>query len=151
MMVSWRDAQSYSIADCMDAIGPEYRTKFDNDERLDSAEKSAFLMAVGLVGEQPTSYTVDGFRNLLEQYGPLWVTTDEDPTAAFAIHARIATGIYGDGTGDNTFIRIVDPAGGLCYDEPYQDFVSKYEEEAVTAGPPFRIQMVHFPGGIGPG
>ena len=82
MMVSWRDAQSYSIADCMDAIGSEYRTKFDNDEGLHSAEKPVFLMVVGLVGEQPISYTVDGFRNLLEQYGPLWVTTDEN-------HSRI--------------------------------------------------------------
>ncbi|WP_258389042.1 papain-like cysteine protease family protein [Paenibacillus spongiae] len=58
------------------------------------------------------NYSVDGIEYLLKLYDPLWATTDEDPTANFSIHARIISGISGDGTPDGTLLRIIDPAGG---------------------------------------
>ncbi|HEX7947614.1 MAG TPA: papain-like cysteine protease family protein, partial [Phenylobacterium sp.] len=58
--------------------------------------------SLGLVSELPACYTAEGFRGLLERYGPLWIaalTPDK--------HIRVVTGMYSDGT--NTFVRITDP------------------------------------------
>ncbi|MCB0263900.1 MAG: hypothetical protein KDH98_12155, partial [Calditrichaeota bacterium] len=141
MMVSWKDSVSYPITDVMDSAGAIYRTKFDNNQGLLGSEKPAFLAALGLTGEAPQSYSVQGFRNLLESVGPLWATTDELPGDGFAIHARIVTGMFGDGTPENTFLRINDPAGGRQYSETFLKFMQKFEE--VAAGG-LRVQIVHF-------
>ncbi|MGE5245573.1 MAG: Ig-like domain-containing protein, partial [Betaproteobacteria bacterium] len=100
---------------------------------LNSAIYSDFLSTWGLVAEAPQTYTVDGFRQLLQQYGPLWVGT-----AQGGAHIRVVTGMSGDGTPDGTYVTVNDPwepgmypfrlpnAGGT-YDERYTDFVAKQE------------------------
>jgi hypothetical protein len=142
MMVSWRDQKSYEIKTVMDMAGTIYRTKFETNKKLSSSEKNLFLPALGLVGELPMSYTVDGLLYLLRAYGPLWATTDEKPGAGFSIHARIITGMYGDGTIDGTKLRIIDPSGGRQYTESFLAFTKKFEEVAATG--PIMIQIVHF-------
>lgn len=142
MMMSWRDNMSYSIETAMDDAGAAYRAKFDNDQGLLGSEKPMFLAAMGLKGEAPMSYTVSGILTLLEMYGPLWATTDEDQTETFAIHARIITGMFGDGTIDGTSLRINDPDGGRQYIESFRTFANKFEEVAGTGD--LRVQIVHF-------
>ncbi len=126
----------------MDMAGPTYRAKFDNNQGLLGSEKPAFLAALGFTGEPPMSYSVQGFRDLLESVGPLWVTTDEQPGDGFAIHARIVTGMFGDGTPERTFLRINDPAGGRQYTETFRKFMEKFEEVAGAGA--LRVQVVHF-------
>lgn len=142
MMVSWKNGTSMTIQSAMDAAGAVYRTKFDNDLGLSGSEKPAFLKLLGLRGEPPMAYSVDGLLSLLKSHGPLWVTTDEQPAADFAIHARIVTGMFGDGTVGGTSIRITDPAGGRQYAESFATFVTKFEE--VTGAGDLRVQVVHF-------
>lgn len=142
MMVCWRDQASRTIANVMDEAGAVYRQKFDNNQGLKGSEKEAFLTALGLHGEPPASYTISGLRALLQTHGPLWVTTDEDPSEDFAIHARIVTGMFGDETLDGTFLRINDPAGGRQYTESFRAFQQKFED--VAAAGPLRVQIVHF-------
>jgi len=143
MMLGWHDNQAYTIQAAMDKAGSVYRQKFDADGGLSGSEKPAFLSALGLVAEPPMDYSVQGFLDLLKNYGCLWVTTDEDPSANFAIHARIVAGMFGDGTPDGTSLRIIDPAGGTRYDETYSAFVKKYEE-VISQNQPLRVQVVHF-------
>jgi Papain-like cysteine protease AvrRpt2 len=64
------------------------------------------------------SHSVEGMLQLLKTHGPIWVTTDEDPSALFAIHARIITGMVGDGTPDGTLLRVTDPAGAQATPSP---------------------------------
>jgi hypothetical protein len=142
MMVSWRDKTSYTFQKAMDMAGPVYRDKFDDNEGLLGIEKDAFLTALGLAGEPPMSYIVSGLKSLLEKHGPLWATTDERPGAGFSIHARIITGIFGDGTIDGTSLRINDPAAGKQYTETFKTFMKKFEE--VTETGKLRVQIVHF-------
>ena len=142
MMVSWRDKASYRIQDVMDIAGQTYRNKFDNNQGLAGSEKDAFLASLGMIGEPPMSYTVDGLKALLETYGPLWVTTDEQSGAGFSIHARIITGMFGNGTVDGTLLRVNDPAGGRKYTETFRTFLQKFEE--VAAAGALRVQVVHF-------
>jgi hypothetical protein len=86
--------------------------------------------------------TPDSILTLLQNYGPLIIIDDEDPSAAFAVHARIVRGIYGDGDAENTYLKIVDPNGGNTYDESFQDFTSKYEAMADATG--WNLQMMHY-------
>src|SRR5262249_61083595 len=63
---------------------------------------------MGLIAEPPQSYSVDGFRQALENYGPLWVGI---LTPGGSGHAIVVTGVYGDGAADGsgTYVRIADP------------------------------------------
>lgn len=142
MMVSWRDGVSYAIQDAMALAGQEYVDKFNANEGLGGGEKEAFLSAMGLQGEPPMNYTAEGIQELLESHGPLWVTTDEDESALFAIHARIMTGIQGDGTPDGTMVELIDPADGSQAWETLAHFVERYEEVTETGS--LRVQVAHF-------
>lgn len=146
MMVSWHDNASYTIEQVMDMAGQVYRDKFTSDQGLASSEKADFLAALGLQGEPPMDYTVDGLLSLLQSYGPLWATTDEDPSEDFAIHARIITGMSGDGSVDGTFLQINDPADGQQHNESFREFAQKFDQVAGPGGD-LRIQIVHYDGG----
>ncbi len=143
MMVCWYDNASYTIAQVMDQAGPEYRSKFDNNQGLSSSEKANFLASLGLYGEPATNYTAAGLFSLMQGYGPLWITADEGPTEDFAIHARILTGMFGDGSVENTFLQVNDPADGQTYTESLSDFAQKFGS-VVSTGGELRIQVVHF-------
>jgi hypothetical protein len=54
------------------------------------------------------NYTIDGFYRLVSDNGPVWITTNES-VPLWSPHARLVTGIYGDGSSENTFLNIVDP------------------------------------------
>jgi hypothetical protein len=146
MMMSWRDNTVYSIGDATSKIGAKWRALYDAGATtgLAAADKPAFLAAAGLSAEPPANYTIERWETLLREYGPLWVTTNEGfGTPYFAIHARIVTGISGDGTPGGTTLAIVDPAGAKTYSENFQTFVSKYEDDVRHVATP-RIQIVHW-------
>lgn len=146
MMMDWRDNRTTSIPTAIGSIGDVWLAKFTANQGLSSSEKPTFLAAAGLMAEPPMGYTIEGWLQLLRTYGPLWVTTDEDPTENFAIHARIVVGIDGDGTPDGTNFSIVDPATASEYTETVSVFNQKFESEA-RANQPLRIQVVHWPAG----
>ena len=133
MMVDWRQNRSNTIPSVIGNIGSNWLAKFTSNGGLTSSEKGSYLAAAGLVAEPPMSYSIEGWLQLLRTYGPLWVTTDEDPSEDFAIHARIMVGIEGDGTADGTSVRIVDPATATEYSETVTVFTQKFESEAMTA------------------
>lgn len=144
MMMSWRQNMSMPIETALSRIGRQYAEKFRRNEGLAGSEKAAFLASAGLIAEPPMSYSLEGWERLLRTYGPLWVTTDEQPGAGFAIHARILTGIRGNGDA-SAIVDIVDPSGGRQYQERFSDFIRKFEEEARDRSRPLRIQVVHWP------
>ncbi|MEO7965416.1 MAG: papain-like cysteine protease family protein [Gemmatimonadaceae bacterium] len=145
IMSMWREQRSTSIENVLGRIGAAYATKYKSNLGLSAAEKTPFLAAAGLTYEVPASRTAAGWESLLRTYGPLWVTTDEQPGAAFAIHARVMTGIHGDGTPSGTTIDIVDPNGGRSYREKLDAFFANFESEAMDPKRPLRIQVVHWP------
>lgn len=143
MLRSWRRQQSLRIEDALATVGKQWVDLFTADTGLPGSQKSEFLTAAGLVAEPPQSYSLEGWEQLLRNYGPIWVTTDEAPGKAWAIHARVITAIKGDGTPEKTFFTIVDPAGGKQYQESIATFIPKYHEEVIRAGY-MRIQVVHW-------
>lgn len=143
MLKMWRNQQSMSIESALGAVGQRWVDIYNADSGLSSSHKPDFIASAGLVAEPPQSFGVEGWEQLLRNYGPIWVTTDEAAGKPWAIHARIITGIYGDGTAEGTRFKIVDPSGGRRYEEAMATFIPKYEEEVVRTGH-MRIQVVHW-------
>ena len=128
MLVGWRDSVSIDSSEIAGAIG--YWEQYANGL---APEDTSMFQYWGLVPEAPQSYTVEGFANMLEQYGPLWVASAEPGP-----HIRVVTGMNGDGTPDGTTVFINDPwqqgmtefsmpNSGSQYTETYTDFVAKQE------------------------
>ena len=143
MVVSWRDRRSeHSPADIASGAGEwgAYRNGL-NPDRVDE-----LAAAWGLTAEPPMSYTVEGFRNLLETQGPLWIGV-----AVPSGHAVVVTGLSGDGTVDGTTVRYNDPwpvdVGQANATKGYRQFMSEYEAMASTdAAGDMNVQILHAAG-----
>lgn len=144
MMIAWRDNASRPLEELIASIDPVYAEKLRLDTGLTSAETTAFLARVGLVGEWPQSISPSGWESMLRTYGPLFVITDEHPGVGRTIHARIIVGIHGDGSERGTSFDIVDPATGTEYRETVERFRAKFEDEVRETGH-LRMQIVHWP------
>lgn len=149
MVLGWRDRQSVSpelLASC---------NNMDSSLRggLAPSDKRAFIDAIGLTVHPNACYTPDGFREILEANGPVWVTADVP-----GIHAIVVTGMYKkDG---QYFVRITDPwdrvvgspgapgnyatthTTGSQYIMTYDAFTAEFE----AAGDIDRIQLAHSGG-----
>jgi hypothetical protein len=146
MLTSWKNNSSYDIPTALAAIGQKYVDMFNANQGLAPGDKQAFLTAMGATFEAPQNYLASGWDQLLRQYGPLWVTTAEG--AGFSIHARILTGISGDGTFDGTTLTIADPADGQLHTETVTAFAQKFEAVAIGdlgSSGELRPQVVHYP------
>jgi len=142
MMVGWKRQESVSIVGVLRDVGQHFVDMFLANDGLASGEKPAFLAAAGLLSQAPQSLTPQGWESLLRRYGPIWVTTDEAPDGWFATHARVVTGIHGDGSAGPS-LDIADPADGRRRAEAFSDFFKKYEK--VVGSAPLRVQIVHWP------
>ena len=99
---------------------------------LDGSDTEMFN-AWGLVPEPPQTFSVASFKQMLEDFGPLWVSS-----AVPSAHIRVVTGMFGDGTPDGTFVYINDPwqtgmtsftppNAGAQYVMTYTDFQAQQE------------------------
>jgi N-acetyl-anhydromuramyl-L-alanine amidase AmpD len=147
MLVGWRDSLSLSPETVAQIC------KRSTASGLSTDDNSKFASEMGFVAVPPVCYTEEGFRNLLENNGPLWVSEGTPPN----LHAIVVTGMYSDGT--NTYIRIADPwdravgtpgkpgtyanthATGSRYIMRWEDFVQVYE--AAMTGEPPNQQILH--------
>jgi N-acetylmuramoyl-L-alanine amidase/uncharacterized protein YycO len=147
MLMNWRLNQPVprSIEDVCAMAGPQYRAKFANDQGLLRAEKQQFLDQMGFAEEPPGNYQVQGLLDLLRNYGPLWVTTDSSSTTVVLTHARVMTGMYGDGGVDDTFVMLIDPSDGQRHQQSFRQFMLSFEQVAKDVAPnePLWIQVVH--------
>ncbi|WP_118953317.1 papain-like cysteine protease family protein [Taibaiella helva] len=153
MMVSWKKGLSMTVPDVLALAGQQYVDKFNAAQGLQSAEKDAFITALGMMGEPPASYTLQTYINWLKTYGPLWITTDSSTaTGPFSPHARILTKITGTGTpdGQGTYFTFNDPATGTEIKESFADFLSAYEQMVTDNPGALFIQIVHFSDPVAP-
>ncbi|MFC9600840.1 papain-like cysteine protease family protein [Peribacillus butanolivorans] len=79
-MISWRDSASYTIEEVMDRVGPKYRKIYEDNTGLFPVDTPELLQELTLVAEPPEiNYSIDRWQQLLQDYGPLWVTVAPDP------------------------------------------------------------------------
>jgi N-acetyl-anhydromuramyl-L-alanine amidase AmpD len=156
MVAGWRDKVSLDI----DAIKQMFsaNTGLAGNAGLSPGDRQKLADVLGLVAEPPQSYSVDGFRRMLENYGPAWVGIRTNDGWN---HAVVVTGLYGDGTPDNTYVRIHDPWGrtpgtpavpgghnptpgvGSRYALTYSEFAKEYEERITSTGNTVNVQILH--------
>ncbi len=147
MVIGWRDRMSLSPETIAEISG---RTTASG---LDPRQVRDFANDLGLNYEQPMCYTQEGFRQLLEENGPLWVAASVP-----GLHAIVVTGIYNQG--NQLFVRITDPwdratgtpgapgsyasthTTGSRYILRWEDFVAEYEE-AATDYSGVHLQILH--------
>jgi hypothetical protein len=147
MLTSWKAGQLRSIEDTMQSAGSLFVTLFQTNTGLGTRDKASFLRALHLTAEPPATYTAPALESKLRLWGPLWITTAEGPQSNFSIHARVLTGIMGDGSGSGTTLIIADPADGSKHLEKLHDFTSKMETLARSDygdGADVRPLIVHF-------
>jgi hypothetical protein len=145
IMRSWKTNSSMTIETAMAAAGAGYLAQFKANEGMSGAAKPAFLQAMALKAEGPQNFSIAGWEKLLRTHGPLWVTTNEGSGKNFAIHARVITGIDGDGTAEKTFFTIVDPGLGAVVRESVATFIQKFESVArADQATDLRPQVVHY-------
>jgi hypothetical protein len=130
MLKSWEAKQSMTIEAALAPGGQTYVDKFNNDTGLLPNEVTVFMQAYKLRDASIGALTASGLSKQIAERGPLWVIADEDSTASFSIHARVITGITGDGTPQGTKIVFHDPASSQPGEESLLTFISKLEQLA---------------------
>ena len=149
MMVSWRDAKTYTIEAVAAKLGDPWKLYYDTNTGLPFNDQEKLIRELSLKGEPPANYITKAYLELLKAHGPLWITTGD----GFSAHARLLIGIETDTTkktkGD-TFI-FIDPK--LSTGKPVRlnslQFFSQFEEEMRELNRenykgPLRIQIYHF-------
>jgi Papain-like cysteine protease AvrRpt2 len=149
ILFSWKNNSSPSIEEVVTAAGQEFLDLFNADQGLQNVDKPRFLEALGLIAEPPKSLNVEGFAQLLDAHGPLWITTDEDLGENFSVHARVLIGLRGDGTPENTqaIFLDTDPNTPSPDSESVAELQDKLAQLAIgdsAGGGSFRAQIVHF-------
>ena len=142
MNMAWKDQQAYTIEAAMDSLASDFRKIYDDNTGLTPNRVQDLSDATGMKVEYQRCETPESLLLMLQNHGSIIVIDDEDPSPRFAVHARIIHGLYSDGDPSNTFLKIIDPAGGRKYDESFQDFTNKYEAMADARG--WNLQIMHY-------
>lgn len=140
MVVGWRDMVVLRPNEIAEGVG--YWAFYNNDryrvDRVLPADDLNMFEVWGLVPDTRSSYRLEDIADLLWNYGPLWVASDEDllGSGQRAGHIRVITGIEGDGTPAGTILYINDPWDrnatrwrpsnrGSQYTETFTEFIGK--------------------------
>ena len=143
MLRSWQQRSSppLDIKVVADQLGGGWRQKLDADHALSVAETVSYIGALGLSAEAPMDYLPRGILRLLQQHGPLLVIGDNAIDGDRLVHARIVTGLSGDGTVEGTTVRFIDPKDGASDTEPFTTFTNQIDAtDVVDSG----LGILHF-------
>ena len=156
IMMNWKNSTSSSIEEVLQEAGRNripsdedyYLQIYNEDLGLEAHEKEQFTSSLGMISEPPANYILSQYVEWLQDYGPLWITTDDDSGSGFSPHARILFGIQGDieNNPNNVLFTFIDPADSTEVSETFNDFI-KYYEQMVTDIPSnssLFIQIVRF-------
>lgn len=130
MLCGARDQSSYQIetimrrADTNDP-GYGYLNMYQTNQGLPPQDTGRYTRAIGLRVAPPMSFTVIGWRQMMQRYGALGVVA----LTPF-LHIRVVTEIYGDGSVFGTWFNVHDPGEYDPYTEVFINFANKYESAA---------------------
>lgn len=142
MVVGWRDQQS--IPDSAIAEKVPVFNAFRNG--LYGHERGFVADAWNLMAEAPASYTIEAWRDMLANNGPLYI--DQVASAAGGGHVRVLVGMTSGGAtdGSDTTMHLHDPARGPIK-IPFSQFLTLYEGRTANTGGYLQYQIMHS-GGI---
>ncbi len=119
MVIGWRDQVSMSPESIAAQCGR------DINNVLPWAEHDDLGVEMGLTVQPPMNYTPEGFWNLLEREGPIWVGKSTGNETGNT-HIVVVAGMLEQG--GTYHVRVLDPwNGGSRYVRDYATFASEYE------------------------
>ncbi|MFZ5797123.1 MAG: hypothetical protein C4563_08540 [Desulfobulbus sp.] len=142
MIVGWRDSQTVPDTEIAAKVPvfAAYKTG------LFPRDRQALADAWNLVPEPPASYTIDGWREMLENYGPIYIDMTWD-TSGKGGHARVLVGMQSEGSpdGSDTIMFMHDPWPGTAgrIRLSFADFLDLYERRVDNAGGHLQYQILH--------
>lgn len=140
MLVGWLDEVAIGVEEIVEGVG--YWAQYNNeryavDNRLAASDLNMFEVW-GLVPDTRYQFSLESIAELLWNYGPLWVASDENLSgnSNSEAHVRVIGGISGNGSEDGTLLTIYDPwdrnsqrfrpgNNGSIYQETYKEFIEK--------------------------
>lgn len=147
MVVGWRDR--VCIPDSEIAAMVPVFDAFNNG--LPPSNRITLAEAWNLVAEPPASYSIEGFRQMLANYGPLYVGMRA--SAQGGGHARVLVGMESGGAedGSDTTMFLYDPWPGTPgrIRMAFGEFVQLYEGRMTTTGGVVDVQILHADGAQG--
>eukprot|EP00456_Euglypha_rotunda_P015227 TRINITY_DN1486_c0_g2_i1.p1 TRINITY_DN1486_c0_g2~~TRINITY_DN1486_c0_g2_i1.p1 ORF type:complete len:155 (+),score=2.69 TRINITY_DN1486_c0_g2_i1:90-554(+) len=144
IMRSWKDQSSYDIRMAVALVGDRYAQMYDANDGLPAGQFEPFLNSAKMTHEPMANLTINGWAQLMQSFGLLWVGTLVSPTPRSGLHSRILQGIVGDGSPGGTSMKVVDPATGGMYSEEFSTFIAKYEGAFRDTGSDQYYQIRHF-------
>jgi hypothetical protein len=109
MILSWARRTSVTPSSVRDLIGYDAQYVTTGIEMQDRTP----FDAVDMVAEPPMNYTIGGFLQLLQNYGPLWVRRGFRANVTGAIqggfHAIVVTGFHADPDARRARVYVNDP------------------------------------------
>ena len=130
MLKSWAAQQSIPIETVLLAGGQPYVDKYKNNTGMSPAEVETFMQDFNLKDASIGALTASGLAKQIESRGPLWVIADQDQSEGFSVHARVITGISGDGTTKGTKVTFHDPAKQSPDEQTLQQLILELEQLA---------------------
>jgi V8-like Glu-specific endopeptidase/N-acetyl-anhydromuramyl-L-alanine amidase AmpD len=142
MVVGWRDLMS--IPDSAIAEKVPVFEAFRNG--LYGHERGLVADAWNLMAEAPASYTIEAWRDMLANNGPLYIDQVAD-AATGGGHVRVLVGITSGGAADgsDTVMYMHDPARGQIK-LSFADFLALYEGRTANTGGYLQFQIMHSDG-----
>jgi hypothetical protein len=128
MLVSEQKQQSLPVETALLSGGETYVDMFRQGKPLPLQQLGAFIADFKLKDAATGVLTASSIEAALRRFGPLWVVGDEQAGAGFSVHARVITGIAGDGTPIGTKLFFNDPATGQPGEETLKLFTEKLAE-----------------------
>jgi len=128
MLFSHSRQQSLPVETVLLQGGEKYVNLFRAGAPLPLQDVPAFHSDFGLKDVSFGALSAAAIEAALKQHGPLWVISDQDSGPGFSIHARVVTGVVGDGSPTGTKVFFNDPATGAALDESLKDFANKIEQ-----------------------
>jgi N-acetyl-anhydromuramyl-L-alanine amidase AmpD/V8-like Glu-specific endopeptidase len=144
MVVGWRDQQSIP-----DSVIAEKVPVFDAfNQGLYGRERGFVAAAWNLYAEAPASYSIEAWRDMLANNGPLYI--DQVVSGHNnAGHVRVLVGMSSGGAddGSDTVMFMHDPARGQIR-LSFAEFLRLYEGRTASTGGYLQFQIMHS-GGVG--
>ena len=143
MVVGWRDQQSIPEREIAAKV-----PVFDALRKgLRGRERGYVADAWNLMAEAPASYTIEAWRDMLAQNGPIYI--DQSVSASNPMgHVRVLVGMTSGGAADgsDTTMYFHDPARGQTK-MSFNQFLALYEDRTAHTGGYLEFQIMHS-GGI---
>jgi Papain-like cysteine protease AvrRpt2 len=149
MMYSWKQGENLAPKQVLAVLGQNYIDGYDLDMKLTATQKPALLQALGMKSESAlTNFPLSTYIELMNNYGPLWVTIDANTAdGPFSPHAIILTKISGESASKDASVTftLIDPDKGQIKTIAFLDYVKHYEQ-MITDNKKFDpyIQIAHF-------